>query len=118
MRTRVSRRLLAKKLTISGVHHMLRNRTAWASCRRGVYHDGKHEAIVSPEPWLRVREVLDGCQDRARPSTVFTRSFVCVPGRKRAVGGAVRQGLRMIDLVRPAGFEPATLGLEVPCSIR
>ncbi len=28
------------------------------------------------------------------------------------------RGLNFDDKARPAGFEPATLGLEVPCSVR
>ena len=59
LRTRVSRKLSAKPLTISGVHHMLRNPYYFGVVPyRGVYHEGKHEPLISTELWLRVQDVL------------------------------------------------------------
>ena len=59
LRTRVSCKLVAKPLTISGVHHMLRNPYYFGVVPyRGVYHEGKHETLISVELWLRVQDVL------------------------------------------------------------
>ena len=59
LRSRASRKLTAKPLTISGVHHMLRNPYYMGVVPyRGVYHEGKHEPLVSVELWLRVQDVL------------------------------------------------------------
>jgi site-specific DNA recombinase len=59
LRTRSSRKLTAKPLTISGVHHMLRNPYYMGVVPyRGVYHEGKHEPLIGSELWLRVQEVL------------------------------------------------------------
>jgi site-specific DNA recombinase len=46
---------------------------------RGVYHEGKHEPIVSVELWLRVQDVLTahhlaGEKERKHPTTSRARS--------------------------------------------
>ncbi len=59
LRTRPSRKLAAKPITISGLHHMLRNPYYMGVVPyQGVYHEGKHEPLIRPELWLRVQDVL------------------------------------------------------------
>jgi hypothetical protein len=59
MRSRTTRKIAGKPLTISGVHHMLRNPYYMGVVAyRGVYHEGTHEPIVSVELWLRVQQIL------------------------------------------------------------
>ncbi len=59
LRTRPSRKLTAKPITISGLHHMLRNPYYMGVVPyQGIYHEGKHEPLISPGLWLRVQDVL------------------------------------------------------------
>lgn len=59
LRSRTSRKLVGKPLTISGVHHMLRNPYYMGVVPyRGIYHEGKHEPLISADLWLRVQDML------------------------------------------------------------
>jgi site-specific DNA recombinase len=59
LRTRATRKLTSKPVTINGVHHMLRNPYYMGVVPyQGVYHEGKHEPLVSVELWLRVQDLL------------------------------------------------------------
>jgi site-specific DNA recombinase len=59
LRSRTSRKLTGKPLTISGVHHMLRNPYYMGVVPyRGIYHEGTHEPLISAELWLRVQRTL------------------------------------------------------------
>ncbi len=61
LRSRSSRKRAGRPLTISGIHHILRSPYYMGVVPyRGVYHEGKHEPLVSTELWLRVQEVLTG----------------------------------------------------------
>lgn len=59
LRTRATRKRTSKKLTISGTHHILRNPYYIGVVPyQGVFHEGRHEPLVSVETWLRVQDVL------------------------------------------------------------
>jgi hypothetical protein len=73
LRTREPRKCPATPLTISGVHHLLRDPYYFGVVPyRGVYHEGKHQPLVSPELWLRGQDVLTahhlaGSKERKHP---------------------------------------------------
>jgi hypothetical protein len=73
LRTRETRKCPATPLTISGVHHLLRDPYYFGVVPyRGVYHEGKHQPLVSPELWLRGQDVLTahhlaGSKERKHP---------------------------------------------------
>lgn len=59
LRSRTSRKLAGKPLTISGVHHMLRNPYYMGVVPyRGIYHEGTHEPLIKVELWLHVQRTL------------------------------------------------------------
>jgi site-specific DNA recombinase len=59
LRTRPSRKRVAKEVTPSGVHHMLRNPYYIGVVPyQGVFHEGKHEALIDVNIWLRVQDIL------------------------------------------------------------
>src|SRR5262249_20624135 len=59
LRSRKTAKRIEKAITINGLHHILRNPYYMGVVPyRGVYHEGKHEPLISTETWLRVQDVL------------------------------------------------------------
>jgi site-specific DNA recombinase len=57
--TKATRKRTSKPLTLNGLHHLLRNPYYMGIVAyQGVFHQGKHEPLVSRDLWLRVQEVL------------------------------------------------------------
>ncbi|MFI0411805.1 recombinase family protein [Actinomadura sp. 3N508] len=59
LRTRGGKKTVGKPISPQTIHRLLTNPYFFGVVPyRGVFHEGKHEALISPETWLRIQEVL------------------------------------------------------------
>ncbi|GAB2646856.1 recombinase family protein [Kribbella swartbergensis] len=73
LRSRATQKRPAKPLTISGLHHLLRNPYyAGFVVYKGAYYQGNHEPLVDIDSWLHIQDILTahnkaGEKDRKYP---------------------------------------------------